>query len=73
MDSDGKPPAGHKGAKDKAWAKWKADKATYKKDRINMLEVDTEDVDDDKHDNDLIFSLAEKGAAWPDAQIRKIQ
>ena len=70
MDSDGKPPAGHKGAKDKAWAKWKADRAASKKDRINMLEVETEDDDDDEHDGDLIFGLVERETAWSDAQIR---
>ena len=37
--NNGVPPTGHKGAKDKAWAKWKADKqahqAAKKKDTIN--------------------------------------
>ena len=38
LDKDGKPPPGHKGAKDRAWAKWKADKAAaQKRDRINLL------------------------------------
>ena len=71
LDGNGKPPPGHKGAKDKAWAKWKSDKAASKKDRINMLQVDSEDEDGDEHHGKMmIFSLVEKGATWPDAQIR---
>ena len=51
IGKDGKPPAGHQGAKDKAWKKWKAEKeAARKKERINQLTHDdagenTEDED----------------------------
>ena len=36
-----------------------------------MLEVYTEDESDDKQDGELIFSLVERGTAWPDAQVKK--
>ena len=56
MDKDGKPPAGHKGAKDKAFAKWKAEKAAAtaaatKKGQINFL-GETAVVDDNTEDED---------------------
>ena len=53
LDKEGKPPPGHKGAKDKALAKWKAEKAAAtKKNTINFLgenvtaDENTEDEDD---------------------------
>ena len=71
LDPQGKPPAGHKGMKDRAWAKWKEDKAASKKrDRINLLqtETDTEDEDSSDQEGDLVFSLVESGTSWTKAQ-----
>ena len=57
--------------KDRAWAKWKEDKAGSKnKDRINSLqtETDTEDEDSSDQESDLMFSLVESGTSWNKAQ-----
>ena len=69
VDSTGKAPQGHQGAKDKAWAKWKSEKAASKgKDLVNMLhDVDTEDEDDSEY-GDFNFTQVEKGTSWADAQ-----
>ena len=55
LDKEGRPPAGHKGAKDKAFAKWKLEKAVAaKKNQINFLgervvvDDNTEDEDDER-------------------------
>ena len=56
LDRDGRPPAGHKGAKDKAYAEWKKarDAARKKKTgKINALgDDDTEDEDDTESESD---------------------
>ena len=74
--NNGKPPAGHKGANDKAYLEWKAKHDAAKKtSRVAMLDgSNTEDEDDwEETDSDEcapVFSLVTEGTPWDEAARR---
>ena len=77
MDSNGLPPKGHKGARDKAYAKWKEERNAARKtkrDTVNELSGDcTEDEDEsDDDDEGLTFMFVENGTPWDRAQNASI-
>ena len=61
----GAPPQGHKGARDRAYAKWKANKTRA---RVNNFELDEEDVELDDEYDPMMFVLVSEGTAWDKAQ-----
>lgn len=70
-ENGGKPPKGHKGAKDRAYLEWKDKKKSTKKDhKVNALteddteENDWEDSDADDDDPGRVFSLVTSGTPW---------
>ena len=65
MGSNGAPPAGHKGARDIAYGKWKE---KNQRKRVNNFEDLDEDILDDEYDP-MNFCLIEKGTSWADAVV----
>ena len=61
----GAPPQGHKGARDKAYAKWKANKTRA---RVNNFELDEEDIELDDEYDPMMFVLVSEGTTWDKAQ-----
>ena len=55
LDSDGRPPASHKGKKDIALEKWKQDRTSFRKNRINVIGVEAEadDFSETEYEDDF--------------------
>ena len=64
--ADGLPPPGHKGARDKAYAKWKAN-ANRGTKRVNNFEGEESESDGEEFDP-MAFTLVAKGTNWDHAQ-----
>jgi hypothetical protein len=66
IGADGKPPTGHKTARDKAWEKFKA--KNPRKPRVNMFEGEQPDTESEDEDFDpLAFSFVSHGTSWTQA------
>ena len=78
LDKNGLPPKGHKGARDRAYDKWKAEKAALRasksktKGTVNELSGDdTEEEDHEESEDDpeaMFFMCVEDGTPWHAAQ-----
>ena len=69
ITASGAPPEGHKGARDKAYAKWKANRTSKRMNSFESddLEDEWDELDDEEYDP-LNFSLIAKGTKWDDAR-----
>ena len=67
LGTNGAPPAGHKGARDIAYGKWKE---KNQRKRVNNFEELDEDFLDDEYDP-MNFCLIEKRTSWADAVIHE--